>query len=64
MSSEDAKPVNCSAIAEKTPVSQSSIYIGAAEKLCFSPIPHFPIPFKQDLVLACINISDSIVKFA
>jgi hypothetical protein len=28
-----------------------------------SPLPHFPIPFKEDLVLASINISDFIVKF-
>ncbi|TRT66661.1 MAG: hypothetical protein EWV84_15620 [Microcystis sp. M_QC_C_20170808_M3Col] len=33
-----------------------------------SPLPHFPnplspIPFKQDLVLASINISDCVVKF-
>jgi hypothetical protein len=92
MSSEDAKPVNGSAIAEKTPVSRPSIY-GLRQKvfrrvrsrssvfsdqmrvfsslftvhskiLPTSPIPHFPIPFKQDLVLACINISDCIVKFS
>ncbi|ELP52166.1 hypothetical protein O53_5061 [Microcystis aeruginosa TAIHU98] len=28
-----------------------------------SPLPHFPIPFKQDLLLACISISDYVVKF-
>jgi hypothetical protein len=34
-----------------------------SEKLPTSPLPQSSIPFKQDLVLACISISDSIVKF-
>ena len=34
-----------------------------SEKLPTSPLPQSSIPFKQDLVLACINISDCVVKF-